>query len=306
MPRFSIIIPCFQAEATLGRTLESLQAQSCPDWEALCIDDGSTDGTRALLEAAAARDPRLRVIRNIGKGPSAARNLGAFLAEGEILAFCDADDLWSSDKLAHLRTAFADPDCAGAFGRVAFFREEPADARSISTLPEGPLTIAMLLGENPVCTMSNIALRRPVFLGSGGLDPAMVHNEDLDWLIRLVGEGASLRPLNAVLVWYRASPLGLSADLEAMARGRAQALASAARYGFSPDAGAEAVHLRYLARRALRVGRGDATALKLAVRGLRQAPRSFLLPAHRGCATLAAAVLAPVLPPVLRRTLFTR
>ncbi|MBT9382259.1 glycosyltransferase [Pseudooceanicola sp. CBS1P-1] len=306
MPRFSIIIPCFQAEATLGRTLESLQAQSCPDWEALCIDDGSTDGTRALLEAAAARDPRLRVIRNIGKGPSAARNLGAFLAEGEILAFCDADDLWSSDKLAHLRTAFADPDCAGAFGRVAFFREEPADARSISTLPEGPLTIAMLLGENPVCTMSNIALRRPVFLASGGLDPAMVHNEDLDWLIRLVGEGASLRPLNAVLVWYRASPLGLSADLEAMARGRAQALASAARYGFSPDAGAEAVHLRYLARRALRVGRGDATALKLAVRGLRQAPRSFLLPAHRGCATLAAAVLAPVLPPVLRRTLFTR
>ncbi|MCA0996941.1 glycosyltransferase family 2 protein [Alloyangia pacifica] len=306
MPRFSIILPCYQAEATIAQTLASLQAQKFSDWEALCVDDGSRDATRDLLRYAAAGDRRIRVLRNPGKGPSDARNHGAAEAAGEVLAFCDADDLWTADKLTILDRAFAAPECDGAFGRIAFFEHRPEDSMTLSSVPQSALTIPMLLGENPVCTMSNIALRREVFARSGGLRRDMVHNEDLDWLIRLVGQGARLQPIDRVLVHYRVSPSGLSADLEAMRAGRAVALESAARFGFAPQPGDEAVHLRYLARRALRVGMGGTAALGLALHGLRLAPGRFLTPLHRGGGTLAGAALAPLLPAPLRRTLFSR
>ena len=274
--------------------------------KALCVDDGSTDATYALLRTAAAADPRIRVLENPGKGPSDARNHGAAQASGELLAFCDADDLWATDKLAALEAAFADPACDGAFGRVSFFERRAEDARSVSSVPSAPLSIPMLLGENPVCTMSNIGLRARVFAQSGGLRREMVHNEDLDWLIRLVGMGARIDPLDRILVHYRVSRSGLSADIERMRAGRAMALESAACFGFQPDAQAEAVHLRYLARRALRVGLGGTTALGLALRGLALAPARFLTPMHRGCGTLAGALIAPALPAPMRRALFSR
>lgn len=306
MPRFSIILPCYQAATTIEATLAAIRAQTCTDWEALCVDDGSRDATYALLRTAAADDPRIRVLENPGKGPAAARNHGAALARGDILAFCDADDLWAEDKLAALDIAFADPACDGAFGRVAFFEHQPGDARSRSKVPAGALSIPMLLGENPVCTMSNIALRAEAFARSGGLRQDMVHNEDLDWLIRLVGKGARIAPINRTLVYYRLSRGGLSADLGAMRAGRREALKSAAAFGHHPDPGAEAVHLRYLARRALRVGLGGTTALMLALRGLALAPQTFLFPLHRGCGTLGGALLSPALPAALRRMLFAR
>lgn len=306
MPRFSIIVPCYQAAATIADTLASIRAQTVTDWEALCVDDGSTDATYALLRTAAATDARIRVLENPGKGPSDARNHGAGQATGEILAFCDADDLWAPGKLAALEMAFADPACDGAFGRVSFFERRAEDARSVSSVPDGPLSIPVLLGENPVCTMSNIALRAPIFARSGGLRREMVHNEDLDLLIRLVGLGARIDPVDQPLVHYRVSTSGLSADLEAMRAGRAMALESAARFGFRADADAEAVYLRYLARRALRVGLGGTTALALALRGVALAPARFLSPMHRGWGTLAGALIAPGLPAPMRRILFSR
>ena len=77
MPRFSIVMPCYNATATLAETLESLFAQTCQDWELICVDDGSTDGTQKLLTRYAEEDPRVRWIANCGKGPSSARNYGA-------------------------------------------------------------------------------------------------------------------------------------------------------------------------------------------------------------------------------------
>lgn len=305
MPKFSIIIPCYNAALTIDSTLTSLQAQSVSDWEIICIDDGSTDVTCEVIRAATAQDSRITLHRNPRKGPSAARNHGAMaLATGDIIAFCDADDLWTPTKLTELSETFADPAIDGAFGEIAFFSHIPGDTQVRSTAPSAPLSVQMLLGENPVCTMSNIAVRRATFIRSTGLDETMVHNEDLDWLIRLVGGGARVIGLPVLQTYYRRSAGGLSADLNAMDKGRQQALASAARLGIRPTAAAHATYHRYLARRALRLGLGRTTALRHAAMGLVKSPQGFLLPLHRGVPTLAAAACASLMPATLTRRLF--
>ena len=97
-----MITPVWNAAATLAATVASVRAQSFADWEMLIVDDGSTDGSRALAERLAAEEPRLRLLgwgrRN--RGAAAARNAGIRAARGRFIAFLDADDLWYPEKLA--------------------------------------------------------------------------------------------------------------------------------------------------------------------------------------------------------------
>lgn len=305
MPRFSIILPCFNAEATIGQTLAGLIAQSFQNWEAICIDDGSTDATAALIQDIAKTDARIHLVRHAEKGPSAARNTGvAQHAHGDLIAFCDADDIWHPNKLLQLVSVFDDPKVDGAFGQVAFFHNTPEDAHAWSTVPTALLSIDVLLGENPVCTMSNLTLRKSAFLNCGGFNSAIVHNEDLEMLVRLVGEGARILPVPTLHTYYRTSPDGLSANLDAMLKGREQALATAARFGIQPSRASHAIHHRYLARRALRVDRARSAALRHSLAGLMHSPAGFMSPARRGALTLGAALVATVLPRGIRRSLF--
>ena len=75
-PEVSVIVPCYNAAETLPATLASIQAQTQRDWEALCVDDASSDGTPGLLAAAAAVDSRIRVVPVPHGGVAAARNAG--------------------------------------------------------------------------------------------------------------------------------------------------------------------------------------------------------------------------------------
>jgi glycosyltransferase involved in cell wall biosynthesis len=95
----SIMMPCFDAESTLPMALASLRAQSYENWEAVVVDDGSTDGTSELLRRFG--DARLRVERfESNRGRGAARQRCLEMARGEFLAFLDADDWLFPDKLA--------------------------------------------------------------------------------------------------------------------------------------------------------------------------------------------------------------
>lgn len=91
-PRLSVIIPTFNVEDWVGQTLESIMLQSESSLEVIVVDDGSTDGTREVVEAMASDDPRIRLLQNPGKGGAAARNHGVSEARGEFLAFADGDD----------------------------------------------------------------------------------------------------------------------------------------------------------------------------------------------------------------------
>ncbi len=92
MKTVSIIIPVYNAEAYLEKCLKSILRQSYPALEVLAVDDGSTDGSLAVLEAYARRDPRLHIIHQENRGVSAARNAALDRAAGEYLTFIDADD----------------------------------------------------------------------------------------------------------------------------------------------------------------------------------------------------------------------
>jgi glycosyltransferase involved in cell wall biosynthesis len=101
MPLVSIITPVYNAARWLPETFATVRAQTLTDWEQILVDDGSTDASRELIEAAAAEDPRFRSLGTSGReGPSAARNLGLNAARGRFVAFLDADDLWLPEKLA--------------------------------------------------------------------------------------------------------------------------------------------------------------------------------------------------------------
>ncbi|KCV83305.1 glycosyl transferase family protein [Actibacterium atlanticum] len=307
MPEFSIVIPAFNAAKTLPQTLDSIRRQTVTDWQAWIVDDGSTDQTAEIAQRAQQADPRFKACVNTGKGPSDARNYGALtLATGTFIAFCDADDLWLPNKLENVATALATTHADAMFGQIGFFQNSPTELSTVSTVPTGPVTIPMLLGENPVCTTSNLTIRRSVLQSLKGFDPQVIHNEDLELLIRLVGHGFTLQGVNQRHVLYRTNVGGLSSDLRAMEMGRQRAVATAARFGFAPNAAAEAVHLRYLARRALRLNVEPKLALRLTHQGLSLDAHAFLSPPRRGLATAAAALLAPLLPTALRRALFAQ
>ena len=103
MPRVSIVTPYKDADAHLAEAISSVLAQSSDAWELLLIDDGSSDGGRAIADAAAARDPRVRsLVRppDAASGAAGARNWGVRQARGEFLVFLDADDCLLPNKLA--------------------------------------------------------------------------------------------------------------------------------------------------------------------------------------------------------------
>lgn len=99
---FSIIIPVYNVEAYLRECLDSVLAQTCADWEAICVNDGSTDCSLAILQEYASKEPRVHIIDQPNKGLSAARNAGIHAAKGEYIFLLDSDDWIVPDALERL------------------------------------------------------------------------------------------------------------------------------------------------------------------------------------------------------------
>ena len=95
----SIIVPVYNAEKFISKTIKSVIIQTYRDWELICVDDGSTDNSRRVIESFG--DKRIRVVNNESgqKGAAGARNYGVSVAQGEYIAFLDADDVWRPEKL---------------------------------------------------------------------------------------------------------------------------------------------------------------------------------------------------------------
>ena len=302
-PLFTVVMPCFRAAATIGAAIASVLGQSEARLELIVVDDGSPDDSVAAALAAIGGDPRGRVIRQSNAGPSAARNRGVAAGSGAFIAFLDADDRWSTDCLARHRAHFAAEAGLGlSFGRVRFFDAAMAIPGRISAHHARP-DLAMALAENPLCSTSNMVVRRDAFAALGGFDCDLRHAEDQEFVVRMLARTPWIvAGIDAELVHYRTSPGGLSADLGAMARGW-QAMLERARGYADPAAlakaepAARARFCRYLARRALRTGRpvGEAVGYLRAV--LRADARDLLAVDFRRTALTALGVAAALLLP---------
>lgn len=117
MALVSIIIPCYNAERYLQDTLDSVRSQTCGDWELILVNDGSSDGTAALVDACAAASPeRVRVLHLANGGAAAARNAGLALARGDHVQYLDADDILLPDALASRLSALREQGADLAYG----------------------------------------------------------------------------------------------------------------------------------------------------------------------------------------------
>lgn len=97
--KFSIIVPVYNVAPYLRDCLDSVLAQTCGDWECVCVDDGSTDGSAAVLDDYAAKDARFRVVHKKNEGVAIARNTALDIIKGDWFLFLDSDDVWAPNLL---------------------------------------------------------------------------------------------------------------------------------------------------------------------------------------------------------------
>jgi len=114
---FSIIIPVYNVEVYLRCCLDSVSSQTCSDWETICVNDGSTDGSASLLEEYAAKDPRFKVVTQPNRGLSSARNTGLTQAQGNYVLFLDSDDWLEPNALQTMAQNLDDEDMLCFSGR---------------------------------------------------------------------------------------------------------------------------------------------------------------------------------------------
>lgn len=137
-PLISVIVPVYNVETYLPQCLDSLKAQTWKNLEIILVDDGSTDGSPAICDAAAAQDARIRVIHQKNGGLSAARNAGVDAARGEWIGFVDSDDYVAADMFEKLYHAAADQQAQIAVCPYAYVTPEgkPLDRTSPITRDE--------------------------------------------------------------------------------------------------------------------------------------------------------------------------
>jgi len=242
----SIIVPAYNAARFLSQTIESVCAQTAPDWELLIVDDGSTDNTAALACRLAARDTRIRVLCQPNSGASAARNRGLAAARpsSEAIVFLDADDEWEPDTLATLSQALQDrPDALGAYGLARAINTEGAllepgllekhqqerygiEGGRLTLWPlDRPTTFAVEAVTERIITPGTVLLRRSALRAlaeaealPGPFDPSLPLWEDWDLWLRLTRLG-DLHFVNQPVLRYRRHEANLSGQARALDAG---------------------------------------------------------------------------------------
>lgn len=226
-PRISVLLPARDAGATLPAALASLARQTFRDWELVAVDDGSRDGTRAVLEAAAARDARVRVFPTAPLGLVAALQRAVAEARAPLLARMDADDVCHRRRLElQLARMEAAPrtDVLGCRARVAGPAAE--GMRRYVAWQNGLLShdaiVSALFVESPMIHPT-VLMRREAFDRAGGYR-ATPWPEDYDLWMRLAESGARFEKLPRTLLAWRESPGRLTRTHPMYAAGAIDAL----------------------------------------------------------------------------------
>jgi Glycosyl transferase family 2 len=201
-PRVSVVLPVHKSEAYLAAAVESVLAQSFGDWELLAIDDGLSDKSSAILRSFAASDPRVRVILDAGAPFVMKLARGLALAQGELIARMDADDIAHGDRFAR-QVAFLDahPEVAVVGSAVTLI---DAHGRAIrdAQYPESPAAVAESLLTGSALAHPAVMMRKDAVIAVGGYRPAYQYAEDYDLWLRMA-ERYALANLPDRLLYYR-------------------------------------------------------------------------------------------------------
>ncbi|HEY9826110.1 MAG TPA: glycosyltransferase family 2 protein [Stenomitos sp.] len=212
--KVSVVLPAYNSEKTVLRTVNSVLNQSYRDLEILVINDGSTDRTLELLNTIT--DPRFQVFTCKNSERANARNLGIKYATGDFIAFIDADDLWTTDKLEQQVLALTENSKAGvAYSWTRFIDEYDSPLYdSEACYYQGDVYEKILLS-NFIASGSNILVRRKCVDLVGLYDTEAIPSEDWDYCIRLA-QLSSFVVVPKYQVLYRKSSNSSSSNVSAM------------------------------------------------------------------------------------------
>jgi len=215
MPDISIVMPVYNGERYLVQAIESVVAQTVTDWALIVVDDGSVDGTAMLAERFAARDERIRVVRQPNLGVAMARNRGFGETDGasRYIMFLDQDDILAKDALHTLRTALeSTPHAIGAHGVIECIDDQGQSCdlgpfmlgvagqgdhgrrgivgtRPVAWPAGSPTTFAVLVLHCVITTPGQLLIRRHALEAAGPFDAAMWPSDDWDIYLRLAQGG---------------------------------------------------------------------------------------------------------------------
>ncbi len=199
MVKFSVVIPTFYRRQYVAEAVDSVLSQTFKDYEIIVVDDGSTDGTREVLQNYGGA---VRLAASNRKGPGGARNVGVRLAEGRYLSFLDSDDRWAPQTLEVVDRVLEDTKSKMVWLTLH---------RSTSSEP-WPVygAIDFFVGTNPfdmngerAPTNTWGAIDKTTFNRVGGFVEDMPLEEDTELLIRLRNLGPVAHIRNPPLLWYR-------------------------------------------------------------------------------------------------------
>ena len=203
-PQISVVMPTYNCDRYLPEAIDSVLQQSYQSVEVIVIDDGSTDDTAAVLQQYQPQGDRVRAIYQANQGVAIARNHGIELAQGEWIAFLDADDFFLPGKLAaQMAIAAAQPDLGmihSGWNRVDAQGKLLMAVEPWRQIPK--LTLESWLRWKPVLP-SAMLFRREWLLRSGGFDPRFPPAEDTELVLRLARMGCTADWLRQVTVGYR-------------------------------------------------------------------------------------------------------
>lgn len=233
LPLVSVVIPAYNAEPFIARTLKSVLAQTYDPVEVLVVDDGSSDHTATIVKQFAQTDSRVRLFTQPNLGVAAARNLGVQQAKGDFIAPIDADDLWDAETIAKQMDCFLkSPSTVGLVYAWSLDVDE-------QDLPTGGFHAARVAGQvyptllchnflgNASCTL----MRRSCLMAVGGYNEQMRAQqaqgcEDWDLYLR-IAEQYEFRLVPEFLVGYRKLRHSMSHNYDRMARSHALMLQTA-------------------------------------------------------------------------------
>lgn len=291
IPSISILIPAYNAARFLAEAIESVLAQTISSWELLIIDDGSIDNTAEIANLYCQKDSRIKLISQINRGVSAARNLAIRLAKGELIAFLDADDKWLPNKLAvHVQYMCAHTNVGISFARAEFLTPNGSPTGKITTCQLTNLKPENFLYTNPTITVSNLVVKRHLFEELDGFSEAINYSEDMEFLFRYsCCSDSKIEGIDQILVQYRTHATGLSSTLNKMEDGWHTFMNKAKK--IRPDlvkqhySSAYASQLQYLARQTLRLGLPANLGVELMHRAVQVDPH-FIVKKPRNLAIL--------------------
>jgi glycosyltransferase involved in cell wall biosynthesis len=191
-PLVSVIVPAYNAQRSLARTLTSVVSQDYSPVEVIVVNDGSTD----LTATVAAQFDEIRYLEQENAGPSAARNLGVDEANGEFVAFVDADDEVPPTKLStQVGYLIEHPEVGCVLGRQEVTLEAGGAPAWIGRDP--------VFGDFAGVPLMSLVTRRIIFRELGGFDVALRHAEDRDLLVRMREHAVTIAVLREVVLLRR-------------------------------------------------------------------------------------------------------